>query len=336
MYICGGLLKSKPPLIMNKIFVCLFLIFSFQAKSQNLVLNPSFEDTIACPTTTAIPMQCEYWYTANIGSPDYFSEQPDIFCGTSPVPLSNVGYQYARTGVAYVGLAPFFTTIFPSYVDRREYIGGILSDTLKQGHEYCVSFYVSVADEMKYVIDGMGLYLSVDSAVDYTINTNLSFMPQIENPAGNIIYDTLNWVQISGTYVATGGEKYLTIGNFKDDANTMIDSTSSTGNSAYYFIDDVSVIDCTVGINEVNDNKDIGRLYPNPAHTVVYYEDNLNDIEKGIIQLQDISGRNLKEYNLKSGVNRITIPVSDLAKGMYMVKIKITNRDEKMIKLAVK
>ncbi len=323
---------------MNKVLISLFLFLSLKANAQNLVLNPSFEDTISCTGTYA--MQCKYWYWATYGSPDYFSEQPDIFCGTSYVPQSGAGYQYARTGIAYVGLAVFTEHINPNQINRREYVGGELSDTLKQGHEYCVSFYVSVAEELKYVVDGIGLYLSVDSAVDYTINTNLSFVPQISNPAGNIIYDTLNWVQISGTYIANGGEKYLTIGNFKDDANTMIDSVNLSlplgAHGAYFFIDDVSVIDCTVGINEVNGNKDIGRLYPNPAHTVVYYEDNLNDIEKGIIQLQDISGRNLKEYNLKSGVNRITIPVSDLAKGMYMVKIKITNRDEKMIKLAVK
>ncbi|MBS1924317.1 MAG: T9SS type A sorting domain-containing protein [Bacteroidetes bacterium] len=324
---------------MKKFIIYLCLFSAIKADSQNLVLNPSFEDTIACPTTTAIPMQCEYWYTANIGSPDYFSEQPDIFCGTSPVPLSNAGYQYARTGIAYVGLGTFVSSIFPNGINRREYIGGELSDTLKQGHEYCVSFYISVAEELKYVTDGIGLYLSIDSAVDYTINTNLPFVPQISNPSGNIIYDTLNWVQISGTYIANGGEKYFTIGNFKDDANTLIDSINNNVPQSryvsYLFIDDVSVIDCTVGIGEVNDNLSSGKLYPNPANTVVYYEDNLNDIEKGIIQLQDISGRNLKEYNLKSGVNRITISVSDLAKGIYMVKIKINGRADENKKLLI-
>ena len=324
---------------MRKIFIVIFLYLVSNANAQNLVLNPSFEDTIACPTTTAIPMQCKYWYTANIGSPDYFSEQPDIFCGTSPVPLSNAGYQYARTGIAYVGLVTLMQPLNPNYLNRREYIGGELSDTLKQGHEYCVSFYISVAEELKYVTDGIGLYLSIDSAVDYTINTNLPFVPQISNPSGNIIYDTLNWVQISGTYIANGGEKYFTIGNFKDDANTLIDSINNNVPQSryvsYLFIDDVSVIDCTVGIGEVNDNLSSGKLYPNPANTVVYYEDNLNDIEKGIIQLQDISGRNLKEYNLKSGVNRITISVSDLAKGIYMVKIKINGRADENKKLLI-
>ncbi|MEI2758777.1 MAG: T9SS type A sorting domain-containing protein [Bacteroidia bacterium] len=318
---------------MKKFIVCLCLFFLSKADAQNLVLNPSFEDTIACPTTTAIPMQCEYWYTANIGSPDYFSEQPDIFCGTSPVPLSNVGFQYARTGVAYVGLAPFVSTTFPSFANRREYIGGILSDTLKQGHEYCVSFYVSVAEKLKYVVDGIGLFLSTDSAVDYTINTNLSFVPQISNPSGNIIYDTLNWMQISGTYIANGGEKYFTIGNFNDDTNTLVDSTSGTIMGAYFFIDDVSVIDCTVGINEVNDNLSSGKLYPNPARTAVYYESELNDNENGLLELYDMLGNKLSAYTLNHGKNKITIETSGYARGVYMVKVNITDRQPEFIKL---
>ena len=319
---------------MKKSTICLCLFLSLKVSAQNLVLNPSFEDTITCPIGTWA-MQCRYWYSASVGSPDYFSEQPDIFCSTSYVPQNQVGFQYARTGIAYVGLGPFVSTTFPSFANRREYIGGGLSDTLKHGHEYCVSFYVSVAEEFKYVVDGIGLYLSVDSAVDYTINTNLSFVPQISNLAGNIIYDTLNWVQISGSYIANSGEKYLTIGNFKDDANTMIDSTSSTANSAYYFIDDVSVIDCTVGINEVNDNKDVGRLYPNPANTVVYYENVLGEDESGKVKLMDMLGKEIKEYKLTKGSNLISIPVSELSKGVYMVKVEITERNSEMIKLVV-
>ena len=322
---------------MKKFLIIIICFIASKTNAQNLVLNPSFEDTIACPTTTAIPMQCEYWYTANIGSPDYFSEQPDIFCGTSPVPLSNAGYQYARTGIAYVGLGTFVSSIFPNGINRREYIGGELSDTLKQGHEYCVSFYISVAEELKYVTDGIGLYLSIDSAVDYTINTNLPFVPQISNPSGNIIYDTLNWVQISGTYIANGGEKYFTIGNFKDDANTLIDSINNNVPQSryvsYLFIDDVSVIDCTVGISEVNNNKDIGRLYPNPARTTVYYESELNDNENGLLELYDMLGNKLSAYTLNHGKNKITIGTSGYARGVYMVKVNVTDRQPEFIKL---
>ena len=321
---------------MKKIIIYLCLFSAIKADSQNLVLNPSFEDTILCPTTI-FPMQCKYWYRANIGSPDYFSEQPDIFCGTSYVPQSGAGYQYARTGIAYVGLGVFTEHTISAFINKREYVGGILSDTLKQGHEYCVSFYVSVAEEFKYVTDGIGLYLSVDSAVDYTINTNLSFVPQISNPSGNIIYDTLNWVQISGTYIANGGEKYLTIGNFKDDANTMIDSVNFnaplSAYSAYLFIDDVSVIDCTVGINEVNGNLSSGKLYPSPARTAVYYESELNDNENGLLELYDMLGNKLSAYTLNHGKNKITIETSGYARGVYMVKVNITDRQPEFIKL---
>ena len=315
---------------MKKFIICLCLFSAIKADAQNLVLNPSFEDTIACTGTYAMP--CNYWYWATYGSPDYFSEQPDINC-VVPAPQSTAGFQYARTGIAYVGLGLFTQHIIPTFINKREYVGGILLDTLRQGHEYCVSFYVSVAEKCKYVTDGIGLYLSVDSAVDYTINTNLSFVPQISNPAGNIIYDTLNWVQISGTYIANGGEKYLTIGNFKDDANTMIDSTSSTGNSAYFFIDDVSVIDCTVGINEVNDNLSSGKLYPNPARTAVYYESELNDNENGLLELYDMLGNKLSAYTLNHGKNKITIGTSGYARGVYMVKVNITDRQPEFIKL---
>jgi len=314
---------------MKKFIIYLCLFSAIKADSQNLVLNPSFEDTIACPTTTAIPMQCEYWYTANIGSPDYFSEQPDIFCGTSPVPLSNAGFQYARTGVAYVGLAPFVSTTFPSFANRREYIGGILSDTLKQGHEYCVSFYVSVAEKLKYVVDGIGLFLSTDSAVDYTINTNLSFVPQISNPSGNIIYDTLNWMQISGTYIANGGEKYFTIGNFNDDTNTLVDSTSGTLMGAYLFIDDVSVIDCTVGINEIESYKNKISLMPNPAKGELRISPSLTlpngagtivtQIQK--LEITDVLGNVVLIESVKSDEKNIKINVSDFAKGVYFVKV---------------
>ncbi|MEI2759210.1 MAG: T9SS type A sorting domain-containing protein [Bacteroidia bacterium] len=324
---------------MNKVLISLFLFLSLKANAQNLVLNPSFENTIPCWIFINLgtwQMQCTNWYSASGGSPDYFSETYDPFCYALPVPQSTAGYQYARTGVAYVGLGVYTKHVSPNHINRREYVGGELSDTLKQGHEYCVSFYVSVAEELKYVVDGIGLYLSVDSAVDYTINTNLSFVPQISNPAGNIIYDTLNWVQISGTYIANGGEKYLTIGNFKDDANTAIDSTSASLIESYFFIDDVSVIDCTVGINEVNGNLSSGKLYPNPANTVVYYENELAADESGKIKLMDMLGKEIKEYNLTKGSNFVSIPVSDLAKGIYLVKIKIAGRSDKMIKLAVK
>ncbi|MEI2759976.1 MAG: hypothetical protein V9G42_11160 [Bacteroidia bacterium] len=100
---------------MKKFIICLCLFSAIKADAQNLVLNPSFEDTIACTGTYAMP--CNYWYWATYGSPDYFSEQPDINC-VVPAPQSTIGFQYARTGIAYVGLGLFTQHIIPTFINK--------------------------------------------------------------------------------------------------------------------------------------------------------------------------------------------------------------------------
>src|SRR6185503_2656394 len=50
-----------------------------------------------------------------------------------------------------------------------------------------------------------------------------------------------NWTLISGTYTALGGERYLTLGHLKSDANTTYFSLPYGTMGAYYYYDDVSV-----------------------------------------------------------------------------------------------
>jgi len=184
----------------------LFVFISLLGFAQNLVINPSFEDTISCISWPGWPqMQCSYWIWGNGGSPDYFNLN---YCGGANVPNNQFGYQFAKTGAAYCGLALYLTPMVQP--NGREYLGGQLNDTLKQGHTYCVSFYVAKADSSWYYTSSIGMYLSQNSSVDYSTALNLPYTPQIVNTNG-IIYDTLNWTQISGTYVAGGGENILSL-----------------------------------------------------------------------------------------------------------------------------
>jgi hypothetical protein len=60
-----------------------------------------------------------------------------------------------------------------------------------------------------------------------------------------MVTDTLNWTMITGTFVATGNEKYMVIGNFKSDAltNTVLINSGSLPNVfTEVCIDDVSCI----------------------------------------------------------------------------------------------
>lgn len=311
---------------MKKILLLLLLgsIFELNAQGQNIVLNPSFEDTIPCsifPINNFQQLPCTGWYCATGGSVDYFNEQYHYLdCPSGPVPSNGFGFQYAKTGIAYCGFSMYNSYLFtPGY---REYLGGQLFDTLKQGHTYCVSFYVVKADSGKYYTSDIGMYLSQDSSVDYSTALNLLYTPQIINTNG-IIYDTLNWTQISGTYVAGGGEKYFIIGNFNNDANTTLDSNNQSNNAttafSYYYIDDVSVIDCTVGINEIENLKDKIKLMPNPVRDELRIMSDELRINK--VEICDVLGKVILVGNVEAKEKSIKINVGNFAKGIYFVKV---------------
>ncbi len=303
-------------------------------------MNPSFETNIPCSIyqNTGLPqMQCTNWFAANAGNPDYFHETYSCFSGF--IPNNGFGWQYARTGSAYTGIGVYISPSV-SFPYSREYLEGTLIDTLQQNHIYCVSFYVSAANKTQYYIDAIGLYLSNDSLFDVSTDTVLNnYTPQINNNPGNAITDTLNWILISGSYLAHGEEKFITIGNFKTNANTIVDSLSilSPGHEeAYYYIDDVSVTDCTVGINIIKPTTTQSKLYPNPTkQTQVYYTNTLAANQSGSLQLTDMLGNILATYNLNSGSNKITINTAAYAKGVYVVKVNVVGMVGESLKLVV-
>lgn len=106
--------------------------------------------------------------------------------------------------------------------------------------------HVSLEEASPYAISNLGLYFS-DGTIDtiqYRYSPLTYLNPQVENPSNNIIADTLNWVSITGTFVATGNEKYLVFGNFEPDATTTKTLVGNPGEVwSDYWVDDVSCID---------------------------------------------------------------------------------------------
>lgn len=218
----------------------LSLLVNASAAQQNLVPNPSFEQYSSCPGfisefSNAVPWICATW-----GTCDYYNSciGPN---GIVSVPLNWIGYQYARTGSGYAGL--YAREHIPQGdLGYREYIQTELTDSLIAGTTYCVSFYVSLGDSCTYTVYDIGAYIS-NTAPTSPLWLPLPCVPQIQNPTGNFItYD--GWVEVSGTYTAVGGEKYITIGNF--NPNYLPDTLLSIPNTlypyqSYLYIDDVSV-----------------------------------------------------------------------------------------------
>ncbi|MBK7666724.1 MAG: gliding motility-associated C-terminal domain-containing protein [Sphingobacteriaceae bacterium] len=238
---------------------CVFLsLCSFSQAIPNLINNYSFESTTPCPSGIAQINKADFWFSATQqGSPDYFNS-----CNTFTTlsqPLNGFGYQFPRTGNAYGGLVTYSSPGFAPFFEFREYIENGLKQTLKPNTNYCVSYYVNLAGVSNYASANVGIVFSKDSIRHYTLPNSpsyvISYTPSIENTL--IISDSINWTKIEGNYLATGVERFITIGNFRHDPLTstlsVATATPSYREAAYYFIDDVSVTEIVNANASIND-----------------------------------------------------------------------------------
>ena len=162
------------------------------------------------------------------------------------VPLSSYTYQLPRHGNNFLIGTEYFPTC--SNQSCIGYPRNRFKQTLQAGKIYCLKMYVNLSNQSSRAIDAVGAYFA-DNTTDTISKCTLPITyltPQIQNPIGNIIADTLNWILISGTYTATGTEKYLMLGNFKSNANTNTTTANPLNLPALfsaYCYDDISVID---------------------------------------------------------------------------------------------
>ncbi|HLF65418.1 MAG TPA: hypothetical protein VI603_16755, partial [Saprospiraceae bacterium] len=210
--------------------------------AQNLVPNPSFEEYTECPfgINQGEPLQCIPWVKGNGGTTDYLN-----VCNSplnAGVPTNYWGYQWPVSGDAYVGLKS------RDLDDDREYALAPLNAPLLADSTYLVTFYISTAEEYCY-IKTIGALFTIDPPDYEPCNEEdcgfLDYSPQIE-VNGEFLDDYENWVRISRCFVAEGGERYITIGNFRNNEETVYDPDCALGGDyiyfAYYYLDSMSVI----------------------------------------------------------------------------------------------
>ncbi|MCA6365059.1 MAG: gliding motility-associated C-terminal domain-containing protein [Bacteroidetes bacterium] len=229
---------------MKKACTLLLILFTQIAYSQNLVVNPGFEDYNQCPFTYGELYQCVGWFQTTSGSSDYLNT-----CMVTLAPANLWGYRWPRTGNGYAG---FYT--YANYnLNYREYISGQLSQPLAAGQLYCFGFYLSLADSSNVSTSHIGIYFSNTSPLLLTdslgnlMESNLPHIPQYEELQA--VTNRPGWFFVTGAFIASGGEAYLTIGNFRDSVNSVLDTSGSplswpSQYISYYYIDDVFVEAC--------------------------------------------------------------------------------------------
>ena len=233
---------------------CFFILFRTNYKAQNLVPNAGFEQVYFNDNNIS-NIQTGTYFWSNIGSADWYhlnniNPQTGNTCNSpycATVPNNAAGHQYPKTGMGYSGFISYNRNSF----SNREMLFVPLTDSLEINKNYCVSFYVNLADTANYahsllsalfIKDTMQLFNRIydnwQTWTDY-------FAPQVTNNNGFLSSKT-NWMKVEGSFVADSAYKYMVIGLFTNvvlhDTLYVAGGMANFGNPfGYYYLDDVSV-----------------------------------------------------------------------------------------------
>ena len=251
---------------------------------------------------TVSPYYLQNWYLASISPSIYYNNCANtiFYPSFSTTPHGNYGYQFPKTGDGFVGISiygPEPISGGDSINHIAQYVSVKLNTPLKANTCYYGEFYTSLADICKLGTNRIGMYLSQNTFTTSLGSFTNTIQPQVEWDTTKIFTDTLNWVKVSGRFIANGNEQFLTIGNFKDGNHTkLIGLTSGFSNPSiigvnysYHYIDDVVLLECSDTIPII---PEVPLLIPN---VFTPNNDGVNDVFK--IELKNASLTNFSIYD---------------------------------------
>lgn len=211
------------------------------SQDENLVQNGSFEQVSGKVKKLGAAASATGWINPTGQPADLYSAAPKV--PDISVPENVNGTEEPADGRNYAGIVAY------SYNDKepRSYLMTKLVSPLKKGSKYCVSFKASLAETSKYAIDCIGANFSKK---EYQTEAKSSLVDEthIQLKDKKALTGLYGWDNICGVYEAKGGEKFITIGNFYNNNQVVMEKMRKVkyykGTQrivAYYYIDDVSV-----------------------------------------------------------------------------------------------
>ncbi|CAN5324960.1 hypothetical protein BH09BAC5_BH09BAC5_00640 [soil metagenome] len=263
---------------MLKVKICLFIsVFSAISliAQQNLVPNPSFENDGGAPVIEKYNWHyfgswkrdslsehnknvlIKGWFQPTQGSPDYLNSDQSALFGFST--------QTARTGKGRFGIiAGIGKNSFNSWLlheeNYSEYIETKLVKPLEKGKTYCIRYYVSLDKRSHFACEDFGAIVSSTFVTAPSYNGTLKTYTDNDvliDSDNHFVTSDEGWKMICITFVANGGEQFLTIGSFMDEYAKNRHKVKSTEHRnlrwmanckfAYYYFDDVSLTEVQPG-----------------------------------------------------------------------------------------
>lgn len=227
--------------------VLLSVVFIFNCQAQidtadyfnfNLVNNPGFEDLRRdipiddIDGSKAFRNSIAKWASPTQSTPDLHYDES--FGGSD---------DGARTGYGVIGILTHNPSSKRSQT-YREYIQTKLDKTLVKGQEYYIELWVKRSINSALASNNIGVILRPDPIIRKDWYPLLHKRPII-NSRAVINKDYPEWTKISGTYIASGSERFMIIGNFYNNILTKFEKATDVSKTAYeqayYLIDDVGL-----------------------------------------------------------------------------------------------
>lgn len=184
---------------------------------QELMPNGGFETFANCPYKQNLLFEATPWYSPNQATPDFFHA-----CG----PLSLMDTK-PRTGQ---GLATLFMDL-----GFAEYLATPLKEPLQAGEAYQFEFWVASDKPRAYPVSSFGAYFSKEPLITTRKDLlTLTERPQYLDNSPQRLTQRYQWENAGSCFVAKGGEKYVTIGNFVELPQLL--------GYYYLFIDDITLL----------------------------------------------------------------------------------------------
>ncbi len=320
----------------------LFSLGAFSINAQdddnNLVDNPSFEvidGKISKLKKLKKIAMAKGWDSPTAMKADLYSTKAKEIA-TAPDNANGREFPMDAQEGNYAGIVAY------SYHNKepRTYLQTELIGPLQKDVEYCVKYHVSLSDLSKYGVNNLGMYIS-KTPIEIETKEDVIFekkkeVAKVVIPSNNEIQVTrYGFVPICGVFKATGKERFIIIGNFKNNKDTRYEKLKKKKDTpgtqipkAYYYVDQVEVFilenpeDCDC--NKKKENAGIGE-------SVIYHKQFTS--EDAFTLEQQIKFSTVYFDNMKSEIDPVMLAdLDNLAKLMKEnpdVKIELNAHSDK-------
>lgn len=262
---------------------------------RNIVPNGSFENfrKKSGNIKQAIPWQ-------QIASVDFYQE---------PISNDTSASKGAKTGMCYAGLR--FQKKYKEFIQVK------LAEPLHRGVTYEYEMQVRLAFWSNATLKSFGALFSKLGYKSSADAVKIAIIDTVCKKGGSLI-NGYKWFKVSGKYLADGGEKFLTIGNFSPNVKkdmVKLNVFKLGFKEAYYFVDDISLIRQKEIVEKVK-VEIVGSFNVEPQDSVLEVKKDVKVGEK--IALKNIFFENARYYLLPESYSELNKLVQYLLRNPQM------------------